>query len=86
MPALNALSKALHWWSDGVTECDLKEQGLDVSDPHLMACVKLARELHALNRLSLKIAALPQPVAEPHAEVGLRLPRVRGRVELLAIE
>ena len=47
---INALSKALHWWSDGVTERDLKEQGLDVADPQLMACVRLARELHGFPR------------------------------------
>jgi error-prone DNA polymerase len=47
---INALSKALHWWSEGVTERDLKEQGLDVADPQLMACVKLARELHGFPR------------------------------------
>ncbi len=46
----NALSKALHWWSEGMTERDLKEQGLDVSDPHLTACVRLARELHGFPR------------------------------------
>ncbi|MBY0564597.1 MAG: error-prone DNA polymerase [Hyphomonadaceae bacterium] len=47
---INALSKALHWWSDGVTERDLQQQGLDVSDPHLRACVTLARDLHGFPR------------------------------------
>jgi error-prone DNA polymerase len=47
---INALSKALHWWSDGVSETDLREQGLDTSDPHLMACVRIARELQGFPR------------------------------------
>ena len=47
---INALSKALHWWSDGVSERDLKEQGLDVADPRLMQCVSIARELHGFPR------------------------------------
>ncbi|MEZ5996054.1 MAG: error-prone DNA polymerase [Hyphomonadaceae bacterium] len=47
---INALSKTLHWWSSGVSEDDLREQGLDVSDPHLMKCIALARELHGFPR------------------------------------
>jgi error-prone DNA polymerase len=47
---INALSKALHWWSDGVSERDLKEQGLDVADTQLMMCVQLARALHGFPR------------------------------------
>ena len=45
-----SLAKALHWWSDGVTERDLKEQGLDIDDPHLMKCVSLANELYGFPR------------------------------------
>ncbi len=47
---IGALSKALHYWSDGVSARDLQEQGLDVSDKHLAACVQLARELHGFPR------------------------------------
>ncbi len=45
-----SLAKALHWWSDGVTGRDLREQGLDIGDPHLMACIRLARDLHGFPR------------------------------------
>ena len=45
-----SLSKALHWWSRGVTEKDLREQGLDVADPTLMRCIALANELHGFPR------------------------------------
>jgi len=47
---ISALAKTLHWWSEGVRKDDLKEQGLDVSDPHLMKCVQLANELHGFPR------------------------------------
>jgi len=47
---ISALAKTLHWWSEGVRADDLKEQGLDVSDPHLMKCVQLANELHGFPR------------------------------------
>ncbi len=47
---ISALAKTLHWWSDGVKKEDLKEQGLDVSDPHLLKCVQLANELHGFPR------------------------------------
>jgi error-prone DNA polymerase len=45
-----SLAKALHWWSDGVTERDLREQGLDMGDQHLAACIGLARELRGFPR------------------------------------
>jgi error-prone DNA polymerase len=47
---IGALAKTLHWWSEGVRKEDLKEQGLDVDDPHLMKCVALANELHGFPR------------------------------------
>ena len=45
-----SLSKTLHWWSQGVSEKDLTELGLDVSDKKLMRCIKLANELHGFPR------------------------------------
>jgi len=44
------LAKMLHWWSQGVEEKDLVEQGLDVRDVKLMQCIKLANELHGFPR------------------------------------
>jgi error-prone DNA polymerase len=44
------LAKMLHWWSRGVEERDLKEQGLDISDERLMQCVTLANELQGFPR------------------------------------
>jgi error-prone DNA polymerase len=45
-----SLSKVLHWWSKGVEEKDLREQGLDTSDARLMRCVELSNELHGFPR------------------------------------
>jgi error-prone DNA polymerase len=45
-----ALAKTLHWWSEGVKQDDLRELGLDVSDPQLRMCVTLANELHGFPR------------------------------------
>jgi error-prone DNA polymerase len=47
---ISSLAKALHWWSRGVTEKDLREQGLDAGDPRLMLCVTLANELQGFPR------------------------------------
>jgi|CXWL01.1.fsa_nt_gi error-prone DNA polymerase len=47
---VSSLAKMLHWWSHGVSERDLKENGLDVSDEKLMACVRLANELQGFPR------------------------------------
>ncbi|GAM98890.1 DNA polymerase III alpha subunit [alpha proteobacterium U9-1i] len=47
---VSSLAKMLHWWSSGVSERDLKENGLDVADPKLMACVRLANELQGFPR------------------------------------
>jgi error-prone DNA polymerase len=47
---ISALAKTLHWWSEGVRKDDLKEQGLDVTDPELTKCVQLANELHGFPR------------------------------------
>ncbi|MGE4036422.1 MAG: error-prone DNA polymerase [Hyphomonadaceae bacterium] len=44
------LAKTLHWWSRGVEDRDLKEQGLDTSDTRLMQCIALANELHGFPR------------------------------------
>ncbi|MDZ4693471.1 error-prone DNA polymerase [Terricaulis sp.] len=45
-----SLAKTLHWWSRGVEDKDLREQGLDVSDVKLMQCVTLANELNGFPR------------------------------------
>jgi error-prone DNA polymerase len=47
---ISALAKVLHWWSDGVSKKDLREQGLDVDDPQIMNCVALAGELEGFPR------------------------------------
>jgi error-prone DNA polymerase len=47
---VSSLAKMLHWWSHGVSERDLKENGLDVADAKLMACVGLANELQGFPR------------------------------------
>jgi error-prone DNA polymerase len=47
---VSGLAKMLHWWSQGVEEKDLKEQGLDTSDARLMRCVALANELQGFPR------------------------------------
>ncbi|MEZ5973214.1 MAG: error-prone DNA polymerase [Hyphomonadaceae bacterium] len=47
---ISNLAKMLHWWSRGVEEKDLKEQGLDTSDERLMQCVGLAKELQGFPR------------------------------------
>lgn len=44
------LAKSLHWWSKGVENRDLKEQGLDTNDEKLMLCVALANELQGFPR------------------------------------
>jgi error-prone DNA polymerase len=44
------LAKMLHWWSRGVEEKDLREQGLDIADEKLMRCVKLSNELQGFPR------------------------------------
>jgi error-prone DNA polymerase len=47
---IGSLAKMLHWWSRGVEEKDLKEQGLDTRDDRLMRCVALANELQGFPR------------------------------------
>ncbi len=47
---ISSLAKALHWWSSGVEEKDLQEQGLDVHDKKLMQCVALANQLQGFPR------------------------------------
>jgi len=47
---VSSLAKMLHWWSSGVSESDLKEQGLDTSDAKLMNCVALANQLQGFPR------------------------------------
>ncbi len=47
---ISGLSKMLHWWSRGVEDRDLKEQGLDTSDEKLMRCVALSNELQGFPR------------------------------------
>jgi error-prone DNA polymerase len=47
---ISSLAKTLHWWSRGVSEGDLKEQGLDASDSKLMKCVELANQLQGFPR------------------------------------
>ncbi|MEZ5957089.1 MAG: error-prone DNA polymerase [Hyphomonadaceae bacterium] len=44
------LAKMLHWWSRGVEEKDLKEQGFDTNDERLMQCVELANALQGFPR------------------------------------
>jgi error-prone DNA polymerase len=45
-----SLAKTLHWWSRGVEDKDLAEQGLDVTDVKLMRCVALANALQGFPR------------------------------------
>ncbi|MGE0044293.1 MAG: error-prone DNA polymerase [Hyphomonadaceae bacterium] len=45
-----ALAKTQQWWSAGVESEDLKRLGLDLADPQLAACLKLARELRGFPR------------------------------------
>ncbi|MBL8537018.1 MAG: error-prone DNA polymerase [Hyphomonadaceae bacterium] len=45
-----ALSKTLHWWSEGVKEKDLRDLGLNPDDERLMACIGLAKELKGFPR------------------------------------
>ncbi|MFZ2030173.1 MAG: PHP domain-containing protein, partial [Vitreimonas sp.] len=47
---ITSLAKTLHWWSKGVEERDLVEQGLDLRDDKLMQCVKLSNELQGFPR------------------------------------
>ncbi len=47
---ISSLAKTLHWWSRGVEEKDLTEQGLDVRDEKLMQCVALANQLQGFPR------------------------------------
>jgi error-prone DNA polymerase len=47
---ISGLAKMLHWWSSGVEDKDLKEQGLDASDERLMRCVALSNELQGFPR------------------------------------
>lgn len=45
-----SLSKTLHWWSRGVSNDDLIELGLDVTDEKLMQCIGLANLLQGFPR------------------------------------
>ena len=45
-----SLAKTLHWWSQGVQQEELAEQGIDVSDPEIQRCVALANELQGFPR------------------------------------
>ncbi|MFT3726352.1 MAG: error-prone DNA polymerase [Terricaulis sp.] len=47
---ISGLARVLHWWSRGVEDKDLKEQGLDTSDEQLMRCVSLSNELQGFPR------------------------------------
>ncbi len=47
---IGSLSKLFHWWTKDVTEKDLTEIGLDVTDRKLMACLSLAGELQGFPR------------------------------------
>jgi error-prone DNA polymerase len=47
---ISGLAKMLHWWSSGVEDKDLKEQGLDAGDERLMRCVALSNELQGFPR------------------------------------
>src|SRR5262249_33798181 len=47
---ISGLAKLLHWWSKGVEDKDLKEQGLDTSDAKLRRCVELSNELQGFPR------------------------------------
>jgi len=48
--SVSSLSKMLHWWSKGVENKDLLEQGFDVTDQKLMDCVALANKLQGFPR------------------------------------
>lgn len=48
--SVSGLSKMLHWWSKGVEEKDLLENGFDISDHKLMDCVGLANKLQGFPR------------------------------------
>ncbi|WP_135210727.1 error-prone DNA polymerase [Vitreimonas flagellata] len=48
--AITSLSKMLHWWSRGVDEKDLRENGFDVNDKRLMQCMALSNELQGFPR------------------------------------
>ncbi len=48
--SVSSLSKMLHWWSKGVEEKDLLEQGFDIADQKLMDCVALANKLQGFPR------------------------------------
>ncbi len=75
-----ALSRALHYWSNGVSERDLKEQGLDASDPHLRACVQLARELHGFPRhLSQHVGGFVITREKLHDVVPIQNAAMEGR-------
>ena len=47
---ISSLAKMLHWWSKGLNEKDLAEQGLDVRDAKLMQCVELSNQLQGFPR------------------------------------
>jgi len=47
---ISSLAKTLHWWSRGVEDQDLREQGLDLTDTKLMQCVSLANQLQGFPR------------------------------------
>ncbi len=47
---ITALSRTQQWWSNGLREDDLRAQGLDVSDPRLMTCLRLVNELRGFPR------------------------------------
>ncbi|HEX8900237.1 error-prone DNA polymerase [Vitreimonas sp.] len=48
--AITSLSKMLHWWSRGVDEKDLRENGFDVNDKRLMQCMALSNALQGFPR------------------------------------
>jgi error-prone DNA polymerase len=47
---IGALAKLFHWWTESVTDNDVREKGFDPSDARLRACMALARELHGFPR------------------------------------
>ncbi|MCR6646588.1 MAG: error-prone DNA polymerase [Terricaulis sp.] len=48
--SIGLLSGMMHWWSRGVDEKELRENGFDVNDQRLMQCVRLANELQGFPR------------------------------------
>jgi error-prone DNA polymerase len=45
-----AISRTLHWWSDGIRQEDLQALGLDLEDTKLFACLQLVEELQDFPR------------------------------------